>query len=359
MPRGGRSVRRLQRRGDVAGLIEALGRHDWTSDGDGRLIDVAVRDRVDAANALRELGAAQDAVLPLTTALQDRQPAVRGAALEALAAAELRGATHAIARAVAGWRSSELEDLRERGVLLLMQREDPDLAVVFAEAIVEDPSYEPLDRDAGVILRRLTSSSGGSDVATALAERLVDRLRTGTPQSGARVGALLAGLGEDAVEPLMAALDDPATQRAVIPALGAVGDRRAVPELASLLFDEDPVIRVRAAEALGAIRDPQATEALLRATGDEDAAVRDAAQVALDALGNIGVILGVAALVQPILGRVEQLEQAFAERDERPLSALEPAKPEAVPQQPQQPQPQPQPEAFSRRRRRRRGRRSE
>ena len=48
-------------------------------------------------------------------------------------------------------------------------------------------------------------------------------------------------------------------------------------------------------------RDPIAVEALIRATRDDDDAVRVAAGSALDKLGSVAVMLGVAALMRPML----------------------------------------------------------
>lgn len=63
------------------------------------------------------------------------------------------------------------------------------------------------------------------------------------------------------------------------------------------------------ARALEQIRDPQAGEPLIRATNDDAPAVRDAALQALDGLGSVGVMVGVAALVRPLVRRIDELEQ--------------------------------------------------
>jgi HEAT repeat protein len=88
-----------------------------------------------------------------------------------------------------------------------------------------------------------------------------------------------------------------------------------VPPLVALLDHEDPAVRAASARVLAAVRDPQAAEPLMRASGDPDGDVRDAAQDALNRLGMMGVVFGVAQLLQPLTERVEGLERALGRGD--------------------------------------------
>ena len=62
--------------------------------------------------------------------------------------------------------------------------------------------------------------------------------------------------------------------------------------------------RVAAADALGDVRDPRTADDLLQAAFAEALEVRDAALDALDRLGFAGAVVGVAGVLDPLLGRL-------------------------------------------------------
>jgi HEAT repeat protein len=98
----------------------------------------------------------------------------------------------------------------------------------------------------------------------------------------------LAKLGEPAVEPLIHALRDNASEvrKRAAEALGTIGDKRAVEPLVQALKDEYRDVNRSAAEALGTIRDANAVELIIQALGDESEDVRWGAARALGAIGD-------------------------------------------------------------------------
>jgi HEAT repeat protein len=68
--------------------------------------------------------------------------------------------------------------------------------------------------------------------------------------------------------------------------------------------------------ALAELQDPAAVEPLLRATRDSDQSVRSQAGAALDRLGTTAVIIGVAALLRPMVE--EAAKAAEPESNGRP-----------------------------------------
>ncbi|HIE50201.1 MAG TPA: HEAT repeat domain-containing protein, partial [Armatimonadetes bacterium] len=134
-------------------------------------------------------------------------------------------------------------------------------------------------------------------------QRLIARLRAKGEEERSAVIAELVALGEVAVEPLIAALQDTAyqTRMAAAQALGQIGSEQAlrpllatlndasvnvqragvealtrmgtpaVEPLVALLQDKDAKTRRRAAETLGRIQAPEAVEALVKALSDENA----------------------------------------------------------------------------------------
>jgi hypothetical protein len=79
-------------------------------------------------------------------------------------------------------------------------------------------------------------------------------------------------VGEEAVEPLIAALkdSDDKVRRSAAEALGKIGDSCAVEPLIAALKDSDYEVRWQAREALGKMGDPRAVEPLVVALKDSD-----------------------------------------------------------------------------------------
>lgn len=98
-----------------------------------------------------------------------------------------------------------------------------------------------------------------------------------------------AALGEPAVEPLLAVLNDEGadTRAAAARALGFVGDVRAIEPLTEALNDSNVEVRVAVAVALGSMGDGRAVDPLAaRIKNDTRQEVRQAAAQALKAIGD-------------------------------------------------------------------------
>jgi HEAT repeat protein len=131
-------------------------------------------------------------------------------------------------------------------------------------------------------------------------EAVIELLRA-SDNAGLRNSAVesLEKLGEGAVEPLCAHLNDPDhdLRKFVIDILGSIGCRSCVPLLVPALEDSDANVRVAAAENLGKIGDPRALRHLLK--------VLDGGEVwlkftVLDALALIGAPVPLGSLT-PLL----------------------------------------------------------
>ncbi len=198
-------VDKLKAKGDIKGLIKALGyQRDWQV-------------RVSAARALGEIGDAR-AVEALIGALGEQHADMRKAAAEALGKI---GDARAVEPLVAA-----LKD----------EQKDVRLAATEALRTIGAPAVEPLT--AALKARKKN-------------ERLV-------------AIAVLGKIGDArAVEPLAGALKDRAwsVRRAAAEALGGIGDARAVEPLVAALKDEQENVRTAAAEALSKLgRQPDETE---------------------------------------------------------------------------------------------------
>jgi len=269
-------------RSAVPALIEAL-----------RSPDREAREHV--ARALAGVGT--DAVGPLTRALRDRDPKVRGGA--------------ALAIEVLGGRA---KDSVPALVASLSDPEPPDDPEPPRGPSFGDWQREGEPRPSGyyAALRAI-----GPPAVPALLERL------GAPERQARVVALqaLGFLGDDAksaVPRLIGLLSDPDLRGEAASALGGIGARDAIPALIAGLKDPDPDFRARAAETLGRIGwERQAAQystrtvargavaPLAAALKDPDPGVRAAAARALRDIGSeasVAIPELVAALSDPVAG---------------------------------------------------------
>lgn len=277
-----------RRRDPVADLLRALSARDFVADTQGRLIDVAARRRLAAVHGL----AAHDGPevrRGLAGALTDPDASVRAAALELLSARPGAIPARDLAASV--------------------------LSVERAAAVTEEEE---------TLLRRLLARAD-AETKRQVAEVALPLLQAEHEQVRRRAGAVLAATTDEVVGLLVERLRSAEAREAAVTALEEMRDLRSVPPLVALLSDEDPAVRAASARVLAAVRDPQAAEPLMRASGDPDGDVREAAQDALNRLGMMGVVFGVAQLLQPLTDRVEGLERAL-ERARLP-SALPEADP--------------------------------
>jgi HEAT repeat protein len=280
------ALRELSSRGDQetrrgAALLGALLCDAEAIDG---IVELAVQEELPAlvARALREWGGG--AVEPLLDVYAREVGVRRAVALEL--AADLSSASSVATDRVA----AALRDAAS----------DPEVEVKLSAARSIPPFAAAGDTDLLVRLARTPDervARAAADALEALAERehgTVERALEQVSLDGPGGAALtpLAGrmLGERALERLSAALsvDDPATRRAAIRALTALGGELAVEHIALALADEDVDVQIEATRALGELRDhegrPVGADALLLALGSSTPAVQAAAARSLGAI---------------------------------------------------------------------------
>jgi HEAT repeat protein len=318
-------IAKLRAKGNLDGLVEALTHVDVVLDRDGKGHDVGAQVRVDAADALGDAAPDTGVVAALTQALSDLDERVRIAAARSLGRLGHDAAVAPLARALA----TGDDGVRDEALKALVEIGDPHAAIVYALALVERRKVDSLASAERSALKALLNLDADDRAAAAIVEEIVAQARTlGTMPPVAL--QLFNWIGSPAVDPLIAALADVAVGPAAAVGLGAARDARAVDPLMALLSSSDPRCRHAAAWSLGEIRDPRSVEALLRATNDDNPNVRDEASEALDKLGAVGVIIGVAAVVQRMLppgyqltaGDTPAIEQAAPQP--RPLPAPRP-----------------------------------
>jgi len=325
LPRRRPKIERLKQAGDVEGLRALLDHRDLQPATDGALWDMAAPVRAQAVAALAELED-ERAMEGLAHALADSSPAVRSAALEAIAALPEPTADAALVDAIVAWPYPEHEDALERAVAILVDwgREGPAGQVVERLLAPEAPALD--DRHEDALTALLDADPRGDAARTELADSLTRELeRPASAERAARAERILAWLGRAGADRVVQALEraDPST--GMIRAAGVLREARAVEPLVRLLSGAEPPVRAAAASALGAVNDTRAVQALMGATQDPEPAVRDAASGALDGMGMAAVIVGVASVMRDTMR-----EQLAAGQGEDALpEPIAPAAPEA------------------------------
>jgi HEAT repeat protein len=305
-------VARMARKGDVQGLIEALSYRDVVADRDGRLTDLGIRARIDAAAALGRL-AHEEVVGPLVEALRtDASLQVRVMCARALGAAGWASAADPLAQVAALFVDESLTWVRTEAIEALVALGDPSAVHALARHLMyrdQPPDISDADRDAV----RTVPGWDLPDTRHLLVDQLIEALAEEEEAVHQRVAAMLSWLDDVSLQPLLDALSDPHRRCGAALALGQLHDARAVAGLVDVLDDPDPEVRRRASWSLGELHDPIAVESLIRVTRDENYAVRLAAGEALDKLGSVAVVLGVAAFMRPMLANAGAVEQAPAQ----------------------------------------------
>jgi HEAT repeat protein len=255
------NVEKMKAKGDIKGLIKALGYKK----------DDAVRQA--ATEALVEIGAL--AVEPLITALEYYE--ARDAAIEALTGIGLPAVGHLIA-AVRRW-DSDLESQAfgydaEDEAMKVDLAPKPDTKALELRKVPPGWMIFVKDRD-------YSPTAGGIGYFGPVIDEMEASALTAT-------SCVLGRIGASAVEPLLSALkdDDWRVRVGAARALGRIGDSRAVEPLLGALKDDDWHIRVAAATALGRIGDSRAVEPLIGALKDPEVHMRQSAAMALGQLGD-------------------------------------------------------------------------
>jgi HEAT repeat protein len=142
-------------------------------------------------------------------------------------------------------------------------------------------------RDPDDASRRTAARSALVKMGTLSVLALIDVLITSPPPVQQDAAWALAAIGEEAVPPLLRALQgrDDAARTAILQTIHHIGDA-AVMQLLALLFDEALDLRLAAAWALGRIGAPNAVLGLLRALKDGEDLMRWAAARALGEIGD-------------------------------------------------------------------------
>jgi len=218
------NIEKLELKRDVEGLNKAL------------FYQKDFKIRHDACVALGKIGD-QRSVEPLVSALKDIHAGVRLQAIHAL---------------------GNIADAQATNPLIeILENDDPELRVAAAEAL-------------GKI----------SDLRAVSA--LVKKLANAHPAVRDAASAALASIGQPAVEPLLAGLEESrkyserSVRWAYVEAL-YIDDPRALQTMIALLKDDDPIVRLKAVRAVGKYLRQQSVEHLLPLLQDKDRNVRKAA----------------------------------------------------------------------------------
>jgi HEAT repeat protein len=143
---------------------------------------------------------------------------------------------------------------------------------------------------------------------------------------GEQAASALVAIGTPAYEPLTKALAGPAwiARKNAAWALGALGNRSAIPLLSRTLRDAEPAVRGRGAWALGALDSSEAVPALVDALKDTDPGVREQVAWALGAIGDHRAVDGlIGALTDSAAAVRKQAAWALgAIGDKRGVTAL-------------------------------------
>jgi HEAT repeat protein len=299
-----RRVFRLQpgRNREVNRLVRALSHQELVDDGETGVVDYAAETRAEALLALAELGEVADGHVTEAVAerLDDPVPFVRQVAVRALSALDATRARDELIRGVVSWPEPPYGEARMEALRALQELDDASVAERVIQAVASSNGSAVLDGITRSAIVYLASDPERGARPAETVGLLIDMLRR-ADGNRRNLEILLAWLGEHSVDELIDGLDDPALRESAATVLGALRESRAVPGLVRCLEDERVHVRLASARALGEIRDVRGVEGLIRAVSDPDYEVRRVAQEALDALGTVGVVAGVSAVLQLVM----------------------------------------------------------
>jgi len=293
----------LEARGDLAGLVNALGT-PGARDGAMRALFALT------PQALATGGPA--AVQPLLDAIEGPDADLQYAVVSVLASC-----------------GSEGFDL----LVDIASKHEQCRAVAVDVLVAQAGSPQPVDFD-DTALRHAIVRIGGDDVA----RRLADRLRLDNPSVRKRIEEVLVELRSPAsVEPLIEALSRSSDERAAaVRILGHLGDVRAVEPLVAALEHDDEWFSVNTgiSRALALIGDPRTTDLLLAViSNDGPGRAR-----AIGILGEVGDERAVRGLVdalrrgEPARKALERLtERGFGTDESRQALTAQAARDRVVP----------------------------
>lgn len=284
------NVRLLKEAGDIDGLVEAFGHREVVTAPDGRRVDRGARSRREALEALVELDD-RCALEPLVRGLSDDDEAVRRVAVEALAARPDDSAIEALAAGVGSW-SVPLEDpTRGAALAALFRRWNERLPYAVAAAMMNRPDEDPLGEPDRSCLSDLLGVPAAEGASEKLSWQLLPSLAHEREAVRGRAEQVLAWLGSDALDALLAALCRSEVAATAARILGQVRDERALAALIELAADRDADVRREVAASFGEIKDPRSVQALVALSYDADRSTREAAFHSLDRLGTAAVVI--------------------------------------------------------------------
>jgi HEAT repeat protein len=279
------NIKQLTRRGDVAGLEEAA---DPLSVSDASA-------RAEAILALGELGH-DSGHQALETGLRDPDDNVRCAAVNVLHA---RHDGTALAEALRSL-PAEGGESRELAILAIVDLGRSVSPSAVADALVGREDDELVGEQDARLFTELVAR-GDRDARDAAIELLIEALGDERGIVVDRAAELLVRLAPTSIDALVTELrTGPAAADAAY-VLGRIGDPETVDAMVEALRHEDPRVRSECTAALSEFEPQAAVRPLLRATRDPDHGVRVQAAVALDRIGTSAVIVGVAALLEPMI----------------------------------------------------------
>jgi HEAT repeat protein len=289
-------VAALAEREDVEGLVAAAGFKDLLRATEGRVIDRGTEIRAQAVLALGELGheAGNGTV---TAALRDPSDQVRSVAIRVL---YQRGEVSPLAQAL-GWLPAESGNSRALALRALLELKKPGTAQSVVRALVWAPGERPLAELDVALVHTLVQADTRADVANEVVDELLTALCDDRNEVSERAEELLLRLAPASVQGVIAELEGGSAPERAAALLGRIGDTRALHPLVEALEHREISVRIEAASALGELREPAAVEPLLRATRDHNVDLRAQAGQALDCLGTAAVVVGMSAIVGPMI----------------------------------------------------------
>jgi HEAT repeat protein len=255
--------------------------------------------RTEAILALGELGAdaGQEAV---ELALRDPADRVRCAAVRVLYARKNSGVLVQALR----WLPADKGRSRAFALRAVLGLQESLTPAALADALINSEHDELLNEDDEPLIQALLEGKG--EEADELIQLLVSSLADERALVADRAGELLLRLAPASAEALVAELrTGPAAAEAAY-VLSRMANPQTLDALVEALGHADPRVRAESAAALAELQDPVAVKPLLGATHDADHGVRAQAGRALDRLGTAAVIVGVAALLEPVIREAVQ-----------------------------------------------------
>jgi HEAT repeat protein len=289
------NIKSLARRKDVDGLVTATSYRDVKPSSPGKMTDFGTPVRAGAILALGALGP-DCGTRAVEDGLRDPADHVRCAAVRVLHA---RQESIVLARAL-GWLPTERGNSRKLAVQALLELRGSVSTSVLANVLVHREDDELLgEPDAQLIMTLL----GGEEwqAKHEVIKLLVQALGEESGIASDRAAELLVRLAPESIEDLVAELRTGSAPADAVYVLGRIGDPSTRDALVEALGHRDARVRAEGAAALAELEDPEAVKPLLQATRDPEHCVRVQASIALDRLGTTAVIVGVAALLEPMI----------------------------------------------------------